>query len=157
MTLNAIHRTGLFQYPLKRGNIWFSDIFKGIYKETSALKWVKDIFTKYVLKMLTFMLVPQQNMLSYSRSALVLLMQEVKSFNIFWFQDALKAFYNFKTKFDMWKYMICKSIYILKVNSIHYTLRKNTIVKSISFGQDKRYKKYTVFSFAIYNSPQFYF
>ena len=34
-----------------------------------------------------------------------------------------------------------KSMYILKVYSIHYTLRQNTNVKKISFGQNKRYKK----------------
>ena len=87
MTLNAIHRTGPFQYPSKRGSIWFSDIFKGIYKETSAMKWVKDIFTKYVLKMLTFMLVPQQKMLSYSRSALVLLMHSRGKKKVSMFSD----------------------------------------------------------------------
>ena len=33
---------------------------------------------------------------------------------------------------------MCKSIYILKVYSIHYTLRLNT---NVSFGQNRRYKK----------------
>ena len=34
--------------------------------------------------------------------------------------------------------MICKSIYILKVCSIHYTTRLNVNVKKIYFGQNKR-------------------
>ena len=31
--------------PMKTsGNLWFSDVFPGVLKETSAMKWVKDIF-----------------------------------------------------------------------------------------------------------------
>ena len=38
-------------------------------------------------------------------------------------------------------FLICKSMYILKVYSIHCILRQNTTLKKISFGQNKRYKK----------------
>ena len=44
MTLHPFHGTGLFLCPLKiLGNLWFSDVFHGVKKETSAMKWVKDI------------------------------------------------------------------------------------------------------------------
>ena len=36
-------------------------------------------------------------------------------------------------------------MYILKVYSIHYTLRKNKKVQKICVGQNKRYKKYLLF------------
>ena len=44
-----------------------------------------------------------------------------------------------------------------KVYSIHYTLRQNAKVETIPFGQNKRYKKCTLFSFASSNSSKFYF
>ena len=37
-------------------------------------------------------------------------------------------------------FLICKSMYILEVCSIHCTLRQNADVKNISFGQNKRHK-----------------
>ena len=40
---------------------------------------------------------------------------------------------------------MCKSIYILKVYSTHYTLKKTQIF--LSFGQNKRYKKCRLFFF----------
>ena len=49
------------------------------------------------------------------------------------------------------------SMYILKAYSIHYTLRQNTNVKESSFGQNKRYKKWCLFSFTSSSSSQFYF
>ena len=74
MTLNQFHVTYLLQCPLKTsGNLWFFDIFQEVSKNISVMKWVKDIFNKY-FKVLIFMLVPQQSMLSYSRSALALSM-----------------------------------------------------------------------------------
>ena len=39
-----------------------------------------------------------------------------------------------------WWFLICKGMHILKVYSIHYTLRQNTNVKKNCFGQNKRYK-----------------
>ena len=49
MTLNPFHGTGLFQCPLKTpGNPWLSDVFQKVYKKVNAMKWVKDIFNKYV-------------------------------------------------------------------------------------------------------------
>ena len=54
MTLNPFHGTDiLYGTDL----YWFSDVFQGLQKNTSAMKWVKDIFNKYV-KVLIFMLVP---------------------------------------------------------------------------------------------------
>ena len=56
-------------------------------------------------------------------------------------KDTLKAFNDFKNKQQKWMkkyFLMCKSIYILKVYSIHYTLRLNT---NVSFGQNRRYKK----------------
>ena len=41
--------------------------------------------------------------------------------------------------------MICKSIYILKVYSISYTLRQNRNVKKFFFRQNKRYKNVPFF------------
>ena len=59
MTLNPLHGTGLFQCHLKAsGDLWFSDAFQGLKKETSAMKWVKGILNKYVSRMLIFILVP---------------------------------------------------------------------------------------------------
>ena len=70
MTLNPFHGTGLFLCPLKTSeNLWFCDVFQEVQKEIIAIKWVKD---KYVSRMLIFMLVPLESMLSYSQSALVL-------------------------------------------------------------------------------------
>ena len=54
-------------------------------------------------------------------------------------------------------FFICKSIYILKVYSVHSTLRQNINVKKNPVGQNKCYKKCTRFSFASSNSSQFYF
>ena len=48
------------------------EVFQEAWKNTSAKKWVKYIFNKYVSRMLIFTLAPQQNILSYSRSALFL-------------------------------------------------------------------------------------
>ena len=53
--------------------------------------------------------------------------------------------------------LICKTMYILKVCSIHYTVRQNTNVKKIISGWNKRYKKCPLFSFVSSNSSQFYF
>ena len=53
MIVNPFHDTGLFQSPLKSSsNLWFSDVFQEVQKNTSAMKWVKDIFNKYVSRML---------------------------------------------------------------------------------------------------------
>ena len=58
MTLTPFHGTDLLQCPLKTsGSLWFSDVFKEVYRNTIVMKWVKDIFNKY-LKVLIFMLVP---------------------------------------------------------------------------------------------------
>ena len=76
MTLNPFHGTGFFLCLLKiSGKVCFSDAFQEIQRETSTMKWVKDIFNKHISIMLIFMLVPQQSMLSYSQTALVLSMQ----------------------------------------------------------------------------------
>ena len=74
--------------------------------------------------------------------------------------DTMKAVNDFKIKqlkFMKEYSLICKSIYVLKVYSIHSTLRWDTNVKKISFGQNKRYKKCTLSSFRSSNSWQFYF
>ena len=47
-------------------------------------------------------------------------------------------------------FLICKSMYILKVYSVHYTLRWNTNLKKIPFEQNKWYKKCPLFSFATF-------
>ena len=76
------------------------------------------------------------------------------------FKDTLKAFDDFRNKqqkYVKYCFLICKSMYILKVYSIHYTLRLNTNLKKSLFGQNKRYKKCPPFSFANSNSSQFYF
>ena len=41
------------------------------------------------------------------------------------FEDTLKAFYDFKiTQKIVWsKFLVCKCIYILKIYSVHYTLK----------------------------------
>ena len=43
-----------------------SDVFQVVQKKTSAMKLVKDSFNKYASRMLIFMLVPKQSMLSDS-------------------------------------------------------------------------------------------
>ena len=63
MKLNPFHGTGLFPCP--------QHVFQRVQKETSAIKWVTDIFKKNVSRVLIFMLVLQQSMLSYGRSAMV--------------------------------------------------------------------------------------
>ena len=41
---NPFHTNGLFQYPLKISeNQRFSDVFRGVQKETSGIKWVNVI------------------------------------------------------------------------------------------------------------------
>ena len=50
MTLKQFYGIALFQCPLK------TDVFQKVKKKTSARKWVKDIFIKYV-KVLIFILV----------------------------------------------------------------------------------------------------
>ena len=75
MTLNPFYGTRVLQYPLKTsGNLWFFEVFQEVQKNTSAMKQVKDIVNKYVSRMLVSLLIPQQRMFSYSRSALVLSM-----------------------------------------------------------------------------------
>ena len=38
-TVNPFHATGLFRYPLKTSEkLWFSDVFQGVFKETSGMK-----------------------------------------------------------------------------------------------------------------------
>ena len=50
MTLTPFHGIGIFLCPLKiSGNLWFSDVFQGAQKETSAMKWFKGIFNKCLL------------------------------------------------------------------------------------------------------------
>ena len=44
-------------------------------------------------------------------------------------------------------FLLCKSMYILKAYSIHYTLRQKVNVKKISFGQKKQCKKMPSFFF----------
>ena len=57
MTLNPFHGNGVC--PLKTPeNLRSSDVFQGVYKKTSSMRWVKDIFNKYIGKLLTFMLAP---------------------------------------------------------------------------------------------------
>ena len=42
--LNPFHATGPFRYPLKTSeNLWFSDVFREVSKETSGTKWVKEV------------------------------------------------------------------------------------------------------------------
>ena len=55
-----------------------------------------------------------------------------------------------------WCFLICKIIYILKIDSILYTLGWNTNATKISLEINKRYKKCNPFSFASFNSSQFY-
>ena len=60
---------------------------------------------------------------------------------LFLVKDTLKAFDDFKTKQKncMKQYfLICKSMYILNIYSMHYTLRENTNAKKISFRKNKR-------------------
>ena len=61
MTLNLFHGIDLLQctLPPKKtsSNLWFSEEFQEVYKNTSAMKWVKYIFNKNVI-VLIFMLVP---------------------------------------------------------------------------------------------------
>ena len=63
MKLNPFHGTGLFPCP--------QHVCQRVKKETSAIKWVTDILKKNVSRVLIFMLVLQQSMLSYGRSAMV--------------------------------------------------------------------------------------
>ena len=45
MALNPFHDASLFLCPWEISrNLWFSNVFQGVYKETSDMKWVKDIF-----------------------------------------------------------------------------------------------------------------
>ena len=80
------------------------------------------------------------------------------TFYVTFFKDIQKAFHNFKRVTKMYEVMffICKILYIVKVYSIHYTLRKKTNFKKITFEQNERYKKYPLFSFVSSNSLQFY-
>ena len=49
MSLNPFHGTGLLQCALKTsGNLWFSNVFQEVQKSINAMKWVEDIFNKYV-------------------------------------------------------------------------------------------------------------
>ena len=50
-----------------------------------------------------------------------------------------------KKIYEIMFFLICQSMHILKVYSIHYTLRKNTNVKNFSFEQSKRYKNAHIF------------
>ena len=46
--INPFHATGLFLYPLKTlENLWFSDFFQGVKKETSDTKWL-NVLNKYL-------------------------------------------------------------------------------------------------------------
>ena len=56
--LNPFHGTVLLLSPMKTRNLCFPDLFQRVRKKTSAIKWNKDIFKKYVSRMLIFMLVP---------------------------------------------------------------------------------------------------
>ena len=59
-------------------------------------------------------------------------------------KDTLKGFGDFKNKQQKcmkWCFLMCKSMCILKLYSIHYTLRWNKNLRKISFGQNKQYKK----------------
>ena len=52
---NTFYDTGFILCPLKTSaNLKFSELFQGVKKETSALKWVKDSFKKYVSRMVIF-------------------------------------------------------------------------------------------------------
>ena len=47
--INPFHGTAPFLCTLEiSGNLRFSDVFQGVQKKNSAMKWVKDIFNKYV-------------------------------------------------------------------------------------------------------------
>ena len=60
----TFHDTGVFLCHQKTsGNLWFSDVFQGVWKEISIMKCVKDIFKKHVSRMFIFMIVPWQSML----------------------------------------------------------------------------------------------
>ena len=54
MTLNPFYGTGILQYPLTTSGE-FSYVFQEVYKNASAMKWIKDIFNKYISRMLIFM------------------------------------------------------------------------------------------------------
>ena len=74
-------------------------------------------------------------------------------------KDTLKAFDDFNNKQQKcmeYCFLIYKSMYILKVNSIHYTLKSNTNLKNIPFTQNNGTKKCPLFSFATSDSSQFY-
>ena len=46
--INPFNATGLFLYPLKTSeNLWFSDFFQGVKKETSDTKWL-NVLNKYL-------------------------------------------------------------------------------------------------------------
>ena len=47
MTLNLFHGPILVSfYAPKNRKIWFSDAFQEVEKQTSPMKWAKDIFNK---------------------------------------------------------------------------------------------------------------
>ena len=75
MTLYPFHGTSQYLCPLemirKLGFLMYFREYQIFQKETSAMKWFKDIFNKYASSMLISMTVSQQNILSYSPSALV--------------------------------------------------------------------------------------
>ena len=63
-------------------------------------------------------------------------------------KDTLKGFGDFKNKQQKcmkWCFLMCKSMCILKLYSIYYTLRWNKTLRKISFGQNKLYKKCSFF------------
>ena len=63
------------------------------------------------------------------------------NFEIYLLKNTLKAFNDFKNKQKKVCFFTCRSMHIMKVHSIYYTLRRNLNVKKISFLQNKRYKK----------------
>ena len=73
----------------------------------------------------------------------------------------MKAFDDLKNKQKVHQeiFLICKSMYILKIYSVHYNSDKNTNVNKNSLGQNKRYKKCPLLFFweIQLNSTQFYF
>ena len=76
------------------------------------------------------------------------------------FKDTLKAFNDFKNKQkNVWSNVFWYVKACIFWKCIQYTIHwdKTQMIKKISFGQNKRYKKFPYFSFASSNSSQFYF
>ena len=75
-------------------------------------------------------------------------------------KDTLQAYEDFKNKQkSVWSNVFPYVKVCIFWKCIQYTIHwdKTQILKKLSFGQNKRYKKCFLFSFANFNSSQFYF